>query len=67
MMAFEALTLAPFDQRLIEPSVLTQEEVDWIDNYHEQVYRELSPRLGGPDVEWLRQATRPLKEMSAAA
>jgi Xaa-Pro aminopeptidase len=63
MMAFEALTLAPFDQRLLEPSLLTQPEADWIDRYHEQVFRELSPRLEAPDAAWLRQATRPLKDM----
>jgi Xaa-Pro aminopeptidase len=67
MMAFEALTLAPFDQRLIDPSLLTREEVEWIDRYHEQVFSKLNPQLEEPDVEWLRQATRPLKEMTAAA
>ncbi|MBT8047232.1 MAG: M24 family metallopeptidase C-terminal domain-containing protein, partial [Gammaproteobacteria bacterium] len=61
MMAFEALTLAPFDQRLLEPSLLTPPEADWIDRYHEQVFRELSPRLEEQDVAWLRQATRPLE------
>jgi len=60
MMAFEVLTLAPFDQRLLEPSLLTPPEVEWIDSYHEQVFRELSPRLQEPDAAWLRQATRPL-------
>jgi len=62
MMAFEALTLAPFDLRLLEPSLLTSPEAGWIDRYHESVYRELSPRLAEPDTAWLRQATRPLKE-----
>ncbi|NOR19111.1 MAG: aminopeptidase P family protein, partial [Xanthomonadales bacterium] len=60
MMAFEALTLAPFDQRLLEPSLLTPPETDWIDRYHEQVCRELSPRVQEQDAAWLRQATRPL-------
>jgi Xaa-Pro aminopeptidase len=60
MMAFEALTLAPFDLRLLEPSLLTTPEADWIDSYHERVFRELSPRLQEQDAAWLRQATRPL-------
>ena len=34
---------------------------DIIDRYHEQVFRELSPRLEEPDAAWLRQATRPLE------
>jgi Xaa-Pro aminopeptidase len=66
MMVFEALTLAPFDQRLLEPSLLTRKEADWIDSYHEQVFRELSPRLEEPDADWLRQATRPLREMTGS-
>jgi Xaa-Pro aminopeptidase len=60
-MAFEPLTLAPFDLRLLEPSLLTVEETDWIDRYHERVYRELSPRLQEEDAAWLQQATRPVE------
>jgi len=63
MMAFEVLTLAPFDQRLLEPSLLTPPEVEWIDSYHERVFRELSPRLQEQDAAWLRQATRPLEAL----
>ena len=61
MMAFEALTLAPFDLRLLEPSLLTPPEAAWIDSYHEQVFRELSSRLEEQDAAWLRRATRPLE------
>ena len=60
MMSFEALTLAPFDLRLLEPSLLTPPEAVWIDSYHERVFRELSPRLQEQDAAWLRQATRPI-------
>ena len=60
MMSFEPLTLAPFDQRLLEPSLLTVEEIAWIDRYHARVCRELSPRLQEQDAMWLRQATRPV-------
>ncbi|MBT8060223.1 MAG: M24 family metallopeptidase C-terminal domain-containing protein, partial [Gammaproteobacteria bacterium] len=61
MMAFEPLTLAPFDLRLLEPSLLTVEETDWVDRYHERVYRELGPRLQEDDAAWLKQATRPVE------
>ena len=62
MMAFEALTLAPFDLRLLEPSLLTPPEAEWIDRYHDRVLRELGPRLEEADADWLRQATRPLRQ-----
>ena len=63
MMAFEALTLAPFDLRLLEPSLLTPAEAAWIESYHDKVFRELSPRLEEQDAVWLRQATRTLREI----
>ncbi len=63
MLTFEALTLAPFDLRLLEPSLLTPAEAAWIDSYHDKVYRQLSPRLEEQDAVWLRQATRSLGGM----
>jgi len=63
MLAFEALTLAPFDLRLLEPSLLTPAEAAWIDSYHDKVFRQLSPRLEEQDAAWLRQATLPLRGM----
>ena len=35
--AFETLTLAPIDARLIEPALLTAEEIAWLDAYHARV------------------------------
>ena len=55
---FETLTLVPFDLNLIEPSLLTQEEVSWINSYHAEVKAKISPLLTGDDVAWLTQATR---------
>lgn len=60
MMAFEALTMVPFDQRLIDTSLLTDNERGWIDRYHQQVREKLSPLLEGAELAWLEQATQPL-------
>jgi Xaa-Pro aminopeptidase len=57
---FETLTLAPIDRRLIDPALMTKNEIEWIDAYHARVARELSPLLTGADAQWLEQATRPL-------
>jgi Xaa-Pro aminopeptidase len=57
---FEALTLVPFDRRLLDRSLLTDEEHAWIDNYHALVAEKIVPRLEGDDKHWLEQATRPL-------
>ena len=58
--AFETLTLAPIDRRLIDPAMMTESEVGWIDAYHARVAATSSPLVSGPDAEWLAQAARPL-------
>jgi Xaa-Pro aminopeptidase len=58
--AFETLTLAPIDRRLVEADMLTSEEAQWLDAYHGSVARELAPHLDAPARAWLQAATRPL-------
>jgi len=58
--AFETLTLAPIDVRLIESALLTRDEVAWIDAYHAQVRDTLGPLVDAATRAWLEQATRPL-------
>jgi len=57
---FETLTLAPFDRRLINPSLLTAEEIGWLDAYHARVSAEVGPRLEPDEREWLSRACAPL-------
>jgi Xaa-Pro aminopeptidase len=58
---FETLTLAPIDRALIEPALLRQDEVDWVDEYHARVLREVGPRVPGETAAWLTEACAPLK------
>jgi Xaa-Pro aminopeptidase len=58
--AFETLTLAPIDRRLIATELLTAEERTWIDAYHGRVAAEVGPLLDAETEEWLREATLPL-------
>lgn len=57
---FEALTLVPFDRRLIDRALLTPVEQDWVDDYHQLVAERVGPLLDGEAHAWLVQATRPL-------
>ena len=43
MNAFETLTLAPIDRRLIEPALMTADEIAWLDAYHARVADTLMP------------------------
>jgi Xaa-Pro aminopeptidase len=56
-LAFETLTLAPIDTRLIEVSMLTQPERDWLNAYHARVLKEIGPSLEGEQLAWLEKAT----------
>src|SRR5215472_1769276 len=58
---FETLTLAPIDSRLVEPSLLTAEEIAWLDAYHARVRDALTPLVDEPTRTWLRGACAPLK------
>jgi Xaa-Pro aminopeptidase len=60
MMSFETLTLAPFDRRLIDVSLLTRDELKWLNAYHARVFKELGHELKGKDKAWLKAATEPL-------
>ncbi|WP_455499036.1 aminopeptidase P family protein [Coprobacter sp.] len=57
---FETLTLFPIDKKAIDKSLLTEEEIEWLDNYHQTVYAKLSPALDKEAKEWLKKATEKL-------
>lgn len=57
-MQFETISYCPIDLEGIEPSMLTEEERTWLNNYHEDVYNKLSPFLSEEVKTWLRAETR---------
>jgi len=59
MLGFETLTLAPIDRTLVEPSLLTAEEIAWLDAYHARVRREVGSLLDPCTRAWLDSATQP--------
>lgn len=57
---FDSLTLCPIDTTPVDKSMLLQEEIDWLNDYHARVYRELAPHLNGEEKAWLKDATLPI-------
>lgn len=53
---FESLTLCPIDTTPIVKEMLLAEEVDWLNQYHKQVYDTLAPHLNNDEATWLKQA-----------
>jgi Xaa-Pro aminopeptidase len=66
MMGFETLTFAPIDRALIEATLLTADEREWLNAYHARVREVLAPELDEATRAWLVEATQALAPTSPA-
>lgn len=57
---FETVTLFPFDIKLFDVNIMTEEEICWLNAYHKRVYDTLSPELNKQECAWLEKKTIPL-------
>lgn len=59
---FETLTVFPFDLRLFDTSIMSDEEIEWVNNYHAMVREILVPALSTEEEKaWMTAKTEPLK------
>jgi Xaa-Pro aminopeptidase len=58
--AFETLTLAPIDRRLVDLNMLSADELSWLNEYHEQVRHAVRGHVDDATRAWLDEATAPL-------
>ena len=58
--AFETLTLAPIDRRLVDLNMLTGDELSWLNEYHERVRHAVRGHVDDATKAWLDAATAPL-------
>ncbi len=56
-LTMQSLTLCPFDRDLIDISLFTAAQRDWLNSYHEMVYEQLSPHLPDDVRDWLKIQT----------
>lgn len=59
-LAFETLTLCPIDTRCIDHSLLRDDEVAWLNDYHATVRERVAPLVAGDALAWLEANTRPI-------
>ncbi|XP_054800902.1 aminopeptidase P2 isoform X2 [Prosopis cineraria] len=59
-LGFEKLTYVPIQIKLVDLSLLSAAEVDWLNSYHLQVWEKVSPLLDGSARQWLWNNTRPV-------
>ena len=57
---FKNLTLIPIDSRAINKYLLTDEEKAWLNQYHSEIFKQISPYLNTAEKEWLEQSCAPL-------
>ena len=57
-MKFDTISYCPIDLDGLDVSLLTQQERDWLNNYHKEVYEKLSPSLNEEEKTWLQHETR---------
>lgn len=57
---FETLTLAPIDINSIDIEMMDKSEIDWLNNYHREVFEKLSPELNVIEAAWLSEKTKPI-------
>ena len=56
-MYLEPLTMVPFDRDAILPELMTDRELQWLNDYHRKVYETLKPYFEGEELRWLQEAT----------
>ncbi|MDE1153888.1 MAG: aminopeptidase P family protein [Micavibrio sp.] len=65
LLAFDTLTLAPIDRNLIEPSLLDDAELRWLNDYHDRVKNTLLPLVEKVDAkaaDFLKKSTEPIQK-----
>ena len=62
-LGFEYITLCPIQTKMMDTTIMSQEEVDWVNQYHKTVWERISPRLQDPETQqWLKDNTKPIRK-----
>ncbi|GAB5510895.1 MAG: aminopeptidase P family protein [Hyphomicrobiales bacterium] len=62
MMGFETVTRAPFERRLLNLDLMTNAELDWLNDFHANVLADIGPQLSGDDLAFLETACAPIRQ-----
>jgi Xaa-Pro aminopeptidase len=60
VLGFDTLTFVPIEPRLIDVAMLSNTEVEWLNDYHAEVLAKIGPQLQGEDKAWLERQCAPL-------
>ena len=57
-MKFEYLTFVPIDLDALDISIMEQRDIEYLNEYHKQVYEKIGPYLTDEEQDWLKEVTR---------
>lgn len=57
---FDTMTLFPFDTALMQTEIMTDAEIEWVNAYHTEVRRRLTPLLSAEEAAWIEKKTAPI-------
>ncbi|KAG9440931.1 hypothetical protein H6P81_021096 [Aristolochia fimbriata] len=60
-LAFENITWAPYQAKLMNVTLLSPEELEWVNAYHSKCREVLAPFLNEQEMSWLKKATEPFR------
>jgi Xaa-Pro aminopeptidase len=60
MLGFDTLTFVPIEPALVDVAMLSDAELDWLNDYHAEVLARIGPQLDGEDKAWLQRQCAPL-------
>ena len=47
--------MVPFNTKLLDLDLMTNSEIQWLNDYHQEVYEKISPYLSDDDLKWLKE------------
>uniref|UniRef100_A0A671W4N5 X-prolyl aminopeptidase (aminopeptidase P) 2, membrane-bound n=1 Tax=Sparus aurata TaxID=8175 RepID=A0A671W4N5_SPAAU len=70
-LTFDTVSLVPYDRKLIDTSLLSSEQLKWLDNYYETIRRLMGPELDRQGLHeekaWMLKHTEPFMESGSSA
>jgi Xaa-Pro aminopeptidase len=60
VLGFDTLTFVPIEPRLIDVAMLSNTDLEWLNDYHAEVLAKIGPQLQGEDKAWLERQCAPL-------
>jgi Xaa-Pro aminopeptidase len=66
-LGFERLSFVPIQTKLLDLQLMSDEEINWLNDYHAEVWNKVSPLVKDNAKIWLQRNTRPISRPGGPA